>query len=809
MEIRRFSFPGSAWERNGARLCLAWFHWRQSLQDMHSEAEPRNESLFTGQGETLMARLLYPLLCWDVAQGFVCGHVVGTWYQMVAPSTDRIKSLLYKRLRKDLESDPYGAMPRILEPELDVVRVEVTPAFREEDGIYPAGACIEVPVASVRGRTRWGYHECFLPLLDESFYFYHRKDYESLLRYFTVDALSRLSPKEVHRLLLPSEPWLEGIRIKFDEEASTRRVSGIPNPAEEALARVAERHPVTRAVRRRTGALPDVAWERAELVEDIVGKLAKEQANVLVVGESGVGKSAVLVEAIRKAHKLSRGWARKPLLVWKTSPRRITSGAKYLGDWQQSCEKLVQDLNATSGVLWIEDFVDLLRVGGEGAEDSVAAFLGPYLLSGQLQMVSEVTPRELESARILLPGFCEQFQTVFVEEMEKQKVRRVLEKLKVYAGRNLGIEIEERALDSAYRLLGRFVKYESFPGKAMNFFGRCISRASLAGESLVDSRMVLDTFVEKTGMPELFLRDDLLLDEEELRAWFARRIIGQDHALEKLYGVVKVFKVGLNDPGKPISTMVFAGPTGVGKTACARALADYFFGKGQKTDPLVRLDMSEFQHPIRMERLIGSGRGEPGSLVKQVRERPFCVLLLDEIEKAHESMFDSLLAVLDEGLLYDAYGRPTDFRNTIIVLTTNLGVGSGRSIGFSGESTPDFEASVRAFFRPEFFNRIDAVLAFSSLGPEHIARIARKELAELAEREGLTSRGIKLETSRKLEEVVTSLGFDPDHGARPLQRAIERLVVAALARYLLEHDQLRDCRLLLDHDGSRVVVRRG
>ncbi|MCO6476458.1 MAG: ATP-dependent Clp protease ATP-binding subunit, partial [Phaeodactylibacter sp.] len=269
---------------------------------------------------------------------------------------------------------------------------------------------------------------------------------------------------------------------------------------------------------------------------------------------------------------------------------------------------------------------------------------------------------------------------------------------------------------------------------------------------------------------------------------------------------VKIYKAGLNNPHKPINTLLFAGPTGVGKTASAKALADYFFGKGQRKSPLVRIDMSEFQHPGQIVRLIGAGR-EPGHLVKEIRERPFSVLLLDEVEKADPSVFDALLGLMDEGMLVDAYGRETNFRNTIVIMTSNLGATGRRSIGFGNDEDDEaaYLSAITRHFRPEFVNRLDGVVVFGSLNQEDILSITEKELRELKEREGFTKRRIEPVFSKKLAAHIAAIGFDPRYGARPLQRAIEQSVVTPIANWLLQHPGAESCRLRIDYQDKLII----
>ena len=218
--------------------------------------------------------------------------------------------------------------------------------------------------------------------------------------------------------------------------------------------------------------------------------------------------------------------------------------------------------------------------------------------------------------------------------------------------------------------------------------------------------------------------------------------------------------------------------------------------------------MSEFQHPAQLARFIGIG-GEVGKLVQDIRERPFSVLLLDEIEKADPSVFDALLTVLDEGILVDAYGRITNFRNTIIIMTSNLGASNRASLGFGGRNTANYESAIGKFFRPEFVNRIDHIVTFNTLEEEHIQAITRLELEALGKREGFAKRKLKLEFSKTLELHLAEVGFDKRYGARPLQRALENEIIAPLAKWLLEHPNINACPLRLDLVDGVLQIKHG
>jgi ATP-dependent Clp protease ATP-binding subunit ClpA len=333
-----------------------------------------------------------------------------------------------------------------------------------------------------------------------------------------------------------------------------------------------------------------------------------------------------------------------------------------------------------------------------------------------------------------------------------------------------------------------------------------VNETELNEENVITKEVVIQNFVNQTGLPELFLRDDILLNQKELKDHFLSRIIGQEDAVEKLCEIVKIFKAGLNNPGKPITTLVFAGPTGVGKTASAKALADYFFGKGQKQSPLIRIDMSEFQYSGQISRFIGSGQ-ETGKLIQDIRERPFSVLLLDEVEKAAPSIFDALLTVLDEGVLVDAFGRVTNFRNTIIILTTNLGASNRQSIGYGGEVNKDanYLSAINSFFRPEFVNRIDGIVMFNSLSQKDIFSITLKELSELKKREGFVKRGLDVHFSENVAKYLSKSGFDERYGARPLQRMLEQTIVNPLANWLLQHPTVKERKVFVDYNKGLII----
>lgn len=746
-----------------------------------------------------MEKLTYPLLSFQLSHEAVLGILVGTPYQVVEANAQKLRTTLTDHLSKVYKKDGDYPLLELDSPMLRMVETTMRPTYRFINAAFPLTNKVKITMPLVYGEGEPGVFECFLPLLDESFYCYDIGQLDNLARHFISNALDEKSPEEIYQLAAYPTPNLDIVTLKVKDDV-TFSYSWDLRQEPKVLERLAERYPYPKAVQRNLAAAPDAAWELDEYVNQVVEKLMQQRASLLVVGQSGVGKSAVLRQAFRKLSSFSKK-TETVQSFWRIQAQRFTATSKYLGEWQETTEELVWELETINGILWVEDIARLLREGGKGPEDSVAAYLLPFIQQGKLQITGEVTPQELESMRRLLPGFVESLQLVDLPELPERSLGIVLEKFAAHVLQGHKIGISTDALATSTRLLRRFYPYESFPGKSIRLLGECVSEAIFHKKTEVRKADVMSQFIRRTGLPELFLRDDLLLDQVALRNFFNEKIIGQEAATAQLMDVIKVFKAGLNNPHKPITTLIFAGPTGVGKTAAAQALAQYFFGLGQKTSPLIRIDMSEYQHPSQITRFIGTGK-EPGKLVQQVRERPFTVLLLDEAEKATPAIFDAFLTVLDEGMLVDAFGRVTNFRNCIIILTSNLGASNRPSIGY-GNRLPDdetYRSAIGKYFRPEFVNRIDHVVVFQPLLQDSIRLIAQKELDEVKAREGFAKRNLKITFTERVVAHIAQVGFHEKYGARPLQRAVEDVIVKGLAKWLLEHPAVENQALEVDVD---------
>lgn len=538
------------------------------------------------------------------------------------------------------------------------------------------------------------------------------------------------------------------------------------------------------------------AWERAGPIATTRWMMAN--GSMLIIGGPRVGRTTILAEAVRQL----RG---KPK-VYRTHARRMTAGAKYLGEWQQLVDQLVGELEGEESVLWIDDIAQLAQEGGATPEESVAAYLVPAMKRG-LRLCGELTPTEFSALQTRLPAFAERFMPCRVEPLSTGALNTVLVQACASLSMRRGVVIEPKAGELALRLLERYVRYEAFPGKLIPFLVDLVDEAVRAGQSepvRVDDACVLALFSRRTGIPQDLLDDHVGLDVAAARAFLEKRVVAQDAAVDAAIRTIRALKAGLNDPAKPVATLLFAGPTGVGKTASARALAEWCFGSDAA---LIRVDMSECQHPAGLARLIGLPGADPGDLVRRVREKPLSVVLFDEIEKAHPAFFDMLLTVLDEGTMTDANGRVTDFRGCMLLLTTNLGTRSRASLGFGGGAgSPVDLGAIRRHFRPEFLNRLDQIVPFAALGESTVRAIAERELAAICKRPGFAERGVQFLFSEALVDKVVKAGFDPVLGARPLLRVIEQVVVAALARYLLDQALAERAVLVVELSETGGVV---
>ena len=530
--------------------------------------------------------------------------------------------------------------------------------------------------------------------------------------------------------------------------------------------------------------------DRTQLREAEIDELtrlldAADRRPVLLVGPRLVGKTALVHECVfrRVARREGRPLGKRD--VWLLAPGRLISGMSYVGQWENRLLAILKHSARTDQVLYFDDLLGLFQAGRTGQSTlSAADVLKPHLERRRVRVLAEITPEALQVLRERDRGFADLFHVLPVKETSDAETLRVLVAVQRLQEARLRCRFDLDVLPTVIDLQRRYARGAAFPGKAASFLrqlavkhrGEAVTRAAALAE-----------FHARSGLAVTFLDRQARLERREVLDAIGKRVIGQEAAVNAAADVIAVAKARLNDPDRPLASFLFLGPTGVGKTHCAKAIASYLFGDAER---LLRFDLNEFSAPGSAARLVGTFDQPEGLLTGSVRRQPFAVILLDEVEKAHPEVFDVLLQVLGEGRLTDALGRTADFTNAMIVLTSNLGVRESEgSAGFRRDDAERDAAFVKAaerFFRPEFFNRLDRVLPFRRLSRDEIRGIARGLLADVFGREGVVQRKCLPRIDDAALEWVVDQGYDPVLGARALKRAVERCLAQPLAQQLAE-----------------------
>jgi len=749
----------------------------------------------------------FPVMLWKSHSGIVSGRLldgdsrgcaVGDSQQAVIRQlTDFIHYLGKNDWLWEVEPDLYDV-------ELRQVKVSVFPEYRVRARTFPSKDPVPLRLPAAIGRRENGLYAAVLPTVDVVFDFDDPDSFNDLAQHYVRNTLAGLSPRDVAPYLPPKKSWLEELRIRVKPPEENRG----DHQQETPLRNVAD-HLGDRELRRLSK-----TWERNREVRDLVARLSDTTASLCLVGASGCGKTSVLIEAARRVERAKkekgRHSAHTPKIFWLSSAARLIAGMRYLGQWEERLEQVIDETASLEGVLCVENLLELVRLGGSAAQTSVGAFLVPYLEHGELRLVTEATPDEIEACARLLPGLVDQLQVFKLESFDDRQSRRILQNAATALSNTGRPRPTPDAAATTFHLFRRFLPYEGFPGRAISFLDETVDAAQRAGKDAVDPAFTRAHFGTTTGLPQEFLDDDKPFILEETATHFDGKVIGQPEAVRAVCGSLARFKAGLNDPARPLGVFLFSGPTGVGKTALVRALGDYLFTNKPPKERIIRLDMSEYGSFDASRRLLGDPYGEPSELVRRIRANPFTVLLLDEIEKASEEVFDIFLNVFEEGRLTDTFGRLTAFNSTLIIMTSNLGAPLTSSLGFQqgdaiDEAAVD-ESTVRKFFRPEFFNRIDHVVPFHPLTRGTVLDITRIELRAIAGREGLVTRRIRLTFSDDLITKLAEAGFNPKLGARPLQRKIEENITIPLARHLISNPHLRDTTVHLGWENGSSVL---
>ncbi|WP_437741502.1 AAA family ATPase [Sorangium sp. So ce1504] len=543
--------------------------------------------------------------------------------------------------------------------------------------------------------------------------------------------------------------------------------------------------------------------------------------SILLVGGPGVGKTTWVHRLARRfaAWRRDKARASSPGL-FSTSADRLLAGMKYLGMWQARCLRLVSELSHEGDLLHVGALLPLLRPQPDGA--SIGDVFLPALRTGEVSLIAECTEPELEACQRRAASLVACFQIVRLREPDAAAVPALLAEYE--ARKDTRVRLHPAGKKRLVQHLAMFRRDVLFPGKAFRFFdwlaqeagARAGAEAEAAGAAparVLYPRDVSEAYARHSGLPIELIADEIPASAETIARGLKRRVIGQDEACDTAARVLARFKAGMNDPERPCGTLLFVGPTGVGKTELAKELTRSMFGDEGR---MIRLDMSEYRLPGSSARLLAAGP-DATTLAQRVRQEPLSLVLLDEIEKAHREVFDLLLAILGEGRLTDEDGRHVDFRMVLIVMTSNLGVADRAPVGFGGEDERALPpgarraapAGVREHFRPEFVNRIDHVVQFRGLGRDSVLRIVDLELAKAEARTGLVRRNLRLRVLPEARAWLAEAGFDPRRGARPLKRVIEERVITPIAARMAEDPGCRDREIVVAGGGAGLEVRFG
>lgn len=607
----------------------------------------------------------------------------------------------------------------------------------------------------------------------------------------------------------------------------------------------------------------------------------RKKNNPVLIGDPGVGKTAIAEGlALRIVQrKVSRVLFNKRVVSLDVAS--LVAGTKYRGQFEERMKAVLSELEKSQDViLFIDELHTIVGAGGASGSLDASNMFKPALARGEVQCIGATTLDEYRQY-IEKDGALERrFQKIMVEPTTESQTREILDNIKAKYEDHHNVTYSPEALTACVQLSGRYIPDKNFPDKAIDVMDEAGSRVHISNihvpKNIIDLESQIERIKEEKNRvvksqkfeeaAQLRDTEKKLLEqldaaklawEEETKSKrynvseddvaevvsmmtlipvqkvsdgdakrlqtmasdLQKAIIGQDEAIEKLVRAIKRSRTGLKDPNKPIGSFIFLGQTGVGKTELAKSLARYMF---DTEDALIRVDMSEYMEKFSLSRLIGAPPGyvgyeEGGQLTEKVRRKPYSVVLLDEIEKAHPDIFNILLQVLDDGILTDGLGRKIDFKNTIIIMTSNIGAKElkefGTGVGFASSAklaqTYDnmkatLEGAMRKVFRPEFLNRIDDVIIFKALGKEHIMKIVDIALRKVEKR--LSGLDLQIEVTQDAKDFIAEKGFDPQFGARPLNRTIQKYIEDAIADQLLNPREEGVNKILVEFDKEQQTT---
>lgn len=538
------------------------------------------------------------------------------------------------------------------------------------------------------------------------------------------------------------------------------------------------------------------AWQQEPLVQQLEDLLFKKTGNnpIVLVGPEGVGKHTVIHEV---AYRYMQGIAQhseevfRRHCLWHLNPNRVIAGMSIVGHWEKRFEAILQYVQKPHhrenypDKLLVDNPVALLRIGkSKGSDLCLATVLKPFLEKRKIQLVLLASPEEWKIVQESDRSFADLFQVLRVPEPDVTTAIKIVLQNRSEMELQTGCSITVPAISQLFTIQRNYLKNKALPGSVMRLLTQLTTKYS---RMVIDAPQVREEFKSFSGMQEQIFEEQSPIEKDELRQVLAQELVGQPAAVDALSGAIHLVKARLTDRNRPLASFLFIGPTGVGKTHAAKLLCKTILGTDTK---LMRFDMNEYIDGGALHRLIGDVANPEGQLTGKVRYQPFGVVLLDEIEKAHPSIHDLLLQVLDDARLTDSLGRTVDFSNTIIVMTSNLGAREAASqIGYASESKDEsavYRKAVEQAFRPELVNRIEQIVVFNPLTFNEIQKIAQLQIRELLQRDGFVRRTTIVNVSAEALDWVARRGFDSRMGGRALKRQIEKDLTLLSAEQLIK-----------------------
>ncbi len=524
------------------------------------------------------------------------------------------------------------------------------------------------------------------------------------------------------------------------------------------------------------------ALGRTELVDEVDRLLAREDRQcVLIVGPPSVGKTAIIQECAKRRGERMRNRRSSRPQIWWLSPQRLISGMSYLGQWEQRWLAILREASRRDHVLYFDDLVGLFTAGRtRDSSLNAADVLRSYLSEHPVRIIAESTSEQLAILRRHDRALADRFHLIYVPSLSADDSLPIILEAALKIESKTDRYFHPQTIPLVTRHQEIFAPDRAFPGKAIDMLK---TLAKHSHHAIHRSEVYRLAGTQSGASLELLL--NRLGDQTAIQSLLRRQLIGQPRAVEALSRVVVRYSQHLHPPDRPLGVLLLLGPTGVGKTESAKALTRMLYNDESH---LIRIDMNELTTSLAAEELVGTFDNPDGRLTSAVRRQPNCVILLDEIEKAHPDVFDYLLQVLGEGRLTDARGRVADFRSAIVILTSNLGANEqNASLGFDISAERRSQIYVKAaqnFFRPEFFNRIDEVVAFRSLDPTDMEQIVRIQISQVLARDGIKRRGAFVKVHESAIQRVIKSGFDSQLGARAVRRMLEREIIGPLGNCL-------------------------